>query len=566
MKRFSQYILASCLALSALGLTGCADETVPTSGATKEEAESSVSAMVNGISAYLNNYDSSWSRSRHWAWAYGSMMVIRDIQSGDRVHTDANYDQYYYFGRNLYMSQNYVFMQYVWYYYYGLVNAANNVIGLVDESTADDAAKGSLGAAYAFRALAYLDLARSYEYLPTANTSPITDAGNDVSGLTVPIVTEKTDEAAARNNPRAPRDSMFAFILSDLDKAEQYIGNLTDRNGGQNPDLACVYGLKARLYMWVENYAKAKEYARLAIDNTKITPMSESDCLSPLTGFNDISKWMWGASQNSENGLVQTGIVNWASWSTNQTYFGYTGLSGSACPTVMINRNIYDAIANTDFRKAEFVPADLEEPVAPEEGAEDYDEAYAQYVEDSIQYVSGLALAERVQYIPGTEDDCKALGPYTALKFRPAQGNTAVYTTACATSYPLMRVEEMYLIEAEAAAHLNVAEGRQLINSFMQTYRDESYNCTYDDQEALVYEIVLQKRIELWGEGQSFFDIKRLNLSVTKNYPGTNVPDVYKQNTDGRPAWMNYCIVVRESNSNAALDGWNNPDPSGKES
>ena len=74
--------------------------------------------------------------------------------------------------------------------------------------------------------------------------------------------------------------------------------------------------------------------------------------------------------------------------------------------------------------------------------------------------------------------------------------------------------------------------------------------------------IVYQKRIELWGEGQSFFDIKRLNMSVTRGYEGTNFGDATRFNTNGRPAWMNLTIVRLEEDNNPALKGWNNPDPS----
>lgn len=553
MKIFNKYIFGSYLVASSVLLSGCIDETVPTNGATEEQAkEASTANAVSGVAAYLNRYASGWSGSYHWAWAYGSLMTIRDIQSGDRVHTDADYDQYYYFGRNLYMSKRYVFMQYPWNYYTSLIKETNNVIGLVDEATASDANKGYLGAGYAFRAMAYLDFARCYEYLPTANTTPITDEGNDVSGLTVPIVTETTTEEESRNNPRVSHEKMAEFIENDLNKAEELIVNIEDTNNGAYPTLACVYGLKARLYMWNEDYAKAKQYARLAIDNAGISPMSEDDCLDPTLGFNTINKWMWGASQNSENGLVQTGIVNWASWATNQTQFGYTGVSGQACPTVMINRHLYDRISNTDFRKLEFLGV---EPVKPSEPDADL-----------TQYITDSTLWAGVRYISAIEADCKSLNTYAAFKFRPAQGNTSNYTTACSTSYPLMRVEEMYFIEAEAAAHLNPSEGIELITNFMKTYRDPEYKCTVTDKDDVVEEIVFQKRIELWGEGQSFFDIKRLNYSVTKSYTGTNVPDVYQQNTNGRPAWMNYCIVQTEENNNAAVRGWNNPDPSGKES
>lgn len=127
-----------------------------------------------------------------------------------------------------------------------------------------------------------------------------------------------------------------------------------------------------------------------------------------------------------------------------------------------------------------------------------------------------------------------------------------------ASAFPVMRIEEMYLIEAEAAAHLSAADGKQLLETFMKTYRDPQYVCSNSD---VVEEVVFQKRIELWGEGLSFYDIKRLNMSVTRGYPDTNFFDTARLNTNGRPAWMNLNIVRQESDNNEALVGFGNPDP-----
>ena len=78
-----------------------------------------------------------------------------------------------------------------------------------------------------------------------------------------------------------------------------------------------------------------------------------------------------------------------------------------------------------------------------------------------------------------------------------------------------------------------------------------------------MYEIVFQKRVELWGEGLSFFDIKRLNYPVTRGYAGTNHIEEARFNTTTRPAWMNYVIVRTEEDGNAGVRGYNNPDPTG---
>ena len=87
------------------------------------------------------------------------------------------------------------------------------------------------------------------------------DAGNDVTNLTVPIVTEKTTEEESYNNPRVTREKMAEFILSDLQAAEENIVYLTESSRAL-PHLDAVYGLMARYYMWLEDYPNAKTYAR----------------------------------------------------------------------------------------------------------------------------------------------------------------------------------------------------------------------------------------------------------------------------------------------------------------
>ena len=41
-------------------------------------------------------------------------------------------------------------------------------------------------------------------------------------------------------------------------------------------------------------------------------------------------------------------------------------------------------------------------------------------------------------------------------------------------------------------------------------------------KRTLINEILLQKRIELWGEGCAWFDMKRLGVALERNYIGSN--------------------------------------------
>ncbi|MCH5311668.1 MAG: RagB/SusD family nutrient uptake outer membrane protein [Prevotella sp.] len=528
MKKLNKKIFT--LGMAAVGLTtlnSCIEETEPTSVATStqiSQSSSATEALVMAQPAYFNHL---WSDERHYSFGYGAMMHIRDIFASDITKNTTSYNQWNYWLQNQYQGDGYIFGQFIWNYYYGFVLAANNVIGNIDPETATTEQLGYLGTGYAFRAMLYLDMARMYEFLPNDGTSAVNANGNDVTGLTVPIVKAEMTQDEARNNPRANRKDMMTFIETDLDKAEEYIVNLTNTNGKTLPDLACVYGLKARLYMWVEDYAKAQDYARKAINAANVDPMTQEQCLNTTTGFNVTDPWMWGAQQTTEDDVVQTGIINWTSHVSSESTFGYCGVGTGLYNVADVN--FYNRISDTDFRKLEFK--------AP----------------------SSSPLSNQVSYVNRAY---AANYPDLAMvKFRPGSGDADDYMTGSSTAYPIMRVEEMYFIEAEAAAHQNDTQGQQLVNAFMSQYRDSKYNTTKTG-EALIEEIVFQKRVELVGEGQAFFDIKRLNYPVTRGYEGTNFVATARFNTTTRPAWMNLVMVRTEKNNNPAVDGWNNPDPS----
>ena len=537
MKLLNKYICGLGFGALMLTATSCVDETEPTKFANQSQVNASsaaTEALAYAMPMYFNNVDEDILDTYNWhgAFGYGSMAIIRDMQTNDRSIGPKYNGHYLWAAADKSMDYDNIRMKYIWSYYYGFVLTANKVLQAIDIKNCDDNQKGYYGTALAFRAMLYLDLARTYEFLPNDAINGKNDKGNDVTNLTVPIVSEATSEEDARNNPRATREEMFKFILSDLDKAEEYI-KFSPFNGDQTfPHLDCVYGLKARLYMWVEDYANAAKYARLAIDeaaNSGVDLMTEEECLNTKTGFNDISKWMWGTQMTSEDRAVTTGIVNWTSWMTNEQTFGYAGV-GATC---MIDAKLYSKISDTDFRKLEFVG-----PNGPVEGQ---------------KFCSTAAYANY-----GICDFSALLDPYSSIKFRPNEGEADDYKTACATAIPVMRVEEMYLIEAEATAHTDAAKGKELLTAFMKT-RDPQYSFAGTSTQDVVDECFLQKRIELFGEGQIFFDYKRLNKPVDRTYENNNWPTTAQLKTTTRPAWMNWPISINEVNNNAAVRDYNNP-------
>lgn len=538
MNKIYKSLLAAAVILPAAALTGCIEETFPTGAVVSqgqvEEVPTSADSYAQGMPAYMNVVGILPGDLRHTDFGYPAIMYIRDTMTGDKPVISDGYDHFNYWRDNTLQGPEYIFSQFTWWYFYKLIQTTNLTIGVIDKATEDKHLQALLGQAYAYRAMAYLDAARMYEYLPTDGTSAVNSSGNNVTGLTVSIVTDDINEELARNNPRVPHAEMFDFIMEDLTKAEQLI-TAEARSSKVMPDLGCVYGLMARAYMWNLDYPKAREYARKAIDASGCTPLTPDEWTDTTTGFNDLSShaWMWGMQFVAEDNAVRTGIVNYTSWASNEYTAGYA----AAGPYQMIDANLYNSISNDDCRKLCFVAPKGH----PLEGKEKW------INKNNMMTAEGVKIN---------------LPAYSSLKIRPGQGNMTDNQVACAVGVPIMRVEEMYFIEAESAAHSNPAEGKQLMESFIKQYRCPTFSILGSTEDQVVNEIITQKRIEFFLEGINFFDVKRLDMPVTRNYAGTNFYASCAFNTKGRPAWMNLCIVRQEENGNPAYKGWNNPDPS----
>lgn len=449
-------------------------------------------------------------------YGYGSVMHMRDLMTEDMTAISSGYNWYSACQEAVYQP-NYAYPFIPCFFYLESIIQCNDVIKAIPTNAATDAEKAVLAEVLTTRAMLYLDFARMYEFLPNERATGVTEKGINVKGLTVPIVDENTqDFGNGYYVPRASKADMVAFIRRDLDRAEVLMPLVTGTSH-EVPHMDALYGLRARLALWNGDYADAATYATRAIELTATKPMTTEQLLSTTKGFNDISCWMWGVQQTEERN-TNGSISNFTSWLSPEYDDGYASLVPP-----MVGRSFYEKINYADPRKLWFI--------AP----------------------TGSPLYNQIPLINASA----TFEPYTAVKFRPAEGKTT--GEGCFTAYPLMRVEEMYLIRAEATAYPNAAAARQLLTDFMRTYRYDTYKCKATDFNGILQEIILQKRIELWGEGQTFFDVKRLNLSVTRNYEGTNFYEASAFNTIGRPYWMNMQFPANAIDNNPALYGQENP-------
>lgn len=86
--------------------------------------------------------------------------------------------------------------------------------------------------------------------------------------------------------------------------------------------------------------------------------------------------------------------------------------------------------------------------------------------------------------------------------------------------------------------------------------RDPSWNMPSVSAE----DVVLQRRIELWGEGFAYFDLKRLNKGINRKYDGNNHLAGYDIIVPAQDPKWTYQIPLKELQENTHItDADQNP-------
>ena len=596
MKKYHIALAASLM----LGFSSCIDETLPSDYVLDSQisaSESAIQGMVNSIYTTMAGYSNSDGGIE--VISYGSMRAQLEHGTTPMVCTGAN-------GYNTMGNWHYGTIPatgsnrgiYPSYLYYGYINNVNDIIGLINPEEMTDAQKTNLGICYAYRALYYLDLVQIMEFkYPTDPKvqAVFVEPENDLRNLGVPIVTEETTSEQASNNPRATVDEVYDLILSDLAKAEEYLAGFTPSDIIQ-PDVAAVYGLYARVYAnlasRVDKAAKYKDeatywkncydYADRAITASGCTPLTEDQWHDPINGFNNRNSqnsWLWATTISESNqGAISQSFVFAMIFGTETTFSAYGWRVGRS-----LDRRMYEQLSDNDWRKKSWLhPSFFYQSKDQKEGEPylvktdadgnwdfsdnvwanadgSWNDNYNSFNEERYDY----KFSSNPAWIRGriTKGNGFMAWPwlYVNIKFRPHNGVYDNYSVGGATDYPIMRVEEMHYLKAEAALHtqgVDAASG--LLESIVKT-RNSEYTCDAANAEEFMKQYNFQKQVEFWGEGINYFDAKRLELGIHRGYYGTSC-ERYQQalvvegvHLGWTPGWNQ-----AELNANQAIYHYNN--------
>lgn len=280
------------------------------------------------------------------------------------------------------------------------------------------------------------------------------------NGLGVPLVLTNTTEPQARVTVA----EVYTQVNKDLTAAAGLL--TTARPDKSNFNLSVVSGIQASVALTQQEWATAATKAAAA--RAGYTLMSTAAQFADGSASWTNPEWMWGSSQIDDQTEYFTAYLAYISYNFNSTNIRTN--------PKLISRSLYNTMAANDLRRALWV-------VAPTTA-------------NSVTPPGGTRVA------------------YMNQKFKAKSDANSV------GDIPYMRASEMFLIEAEALARNNDETGsKTAFTTFMKT-RVPTYTTSTQTGDAYITEIMNSRRVELWGEGFRFTDLKRLNLPLDRN--GTN--------------------------------------------
>lgn len=513
-------ILSICLAV-ILGLSSCAsswlDQELTGSTLTQEEynkMNNVAVGTVKGLYAQLYMYGNCG--SGHDAFGQKTIDLVSDLTSSDMAMCAEAYGWFVTDAHRQLSSRS----AYYWSYFYGIVMNANAVLRSLDhKASLTTEEKESYAQALSMRAFCYYQIANLYG--PTDNDvsqkSQYGRHGVAADYDLAPIYTQNdtTETGLIKEQPLSTLKQVREFVRKDLADAIE----LFDETGFARTSKLYIDGDVARALQaynflqmaWIMTdedeyntnkcYQEAYNHAMDVIDGGRYSMLKYEDVLT--TGFVNVQdkSWMWGLDVTAEN---YTGLASfWGHVDVHTYSYAFAGAT-KGC-----DQNLYDAITDEDIRKQWFDPTRKNIP------------------DWKFYDLNRGVTADEI------DRDWK---------------NDIVY----------MRIEEMYLIAAEAAYRSgDMARAKSLLSELLA----ERLSITPEEYLANAYggntlmQLYMNWRIELWGEGRSLITWKRFapgGSDYSSKYRGSNH---YTASTEEMKAYdWNYVVYIMP----ASEDKYNN--------
>ncbi len=433
-----------------------------------------------------------------------------------------------------------------WRYAYNLINQANMILDGIDTIEGDrDRLDFIKAQALTIRAHAYVRLLQLYG--PRWQNSQ-----NGEKYVCVMRLHAGTEEL-----PLVTMNDVLNQLYSDLTTAEGLFESCgVKRDHKWEPDASVAYGIHARAAMLKEDWATAQTTANKARQGYPIMTAEEYKA-----GFAEANgEWIWNNAPQLE------GIYYFAHGSLFACNGPYPAVWGNGAGA--INYELYKQIPSGDIRAELFFTPDklVGNSVT---SAQFWNDKTCDPVSMNLNSLNALMMNQLEAFGEKRQPNESWPKPYTNFQSKSSKDVViafgAQYKFWCTedygtNSFPFMRGAEMLLNEAEAAYHNDDTGTALACLAELNAQRNPNYTCNKSG-EALLNEIKLQRRIELWGEGYNFFDLKRWNEPLVRNVwearntRSNNIPQASKLSKDpsDNNGWR-WSVPQSESQYNSKID------------
>ena len=461
MKKIFKYLFIGMFGV--LCLSSCNSdllETQPTdsmSGATFMSDATKALIPLNGI--YRSMYTAGWSTTgnTHQCFGISAYNLMGEVM-GDDFIMGAQGSGWFWFDAAYNVKGRFTSSSWrsydLWMAYYTWIANANYIIAAEEtmEGSTEDVSY-VIGQAYAIRAYSYFMLAQTFARNYNFSNDPC-----------VPIYNEPT-MTTTTGQPRSTVSQVYAQIDSDIDHAIELLAKSPAQRHPSHMSYAVALGIKSRICLVEEKWDAALDAAQKAIAASgKSIQTVDASAFAPNKAnfINSVGQGnvMWGAQIVSDQAGMYASLM---------THMSGTAPYGQRAPK-QISAWLYGKMSATDSRRAWWNPAES-------------------YLQKKFEF-------SNVQTWEG--------------------------------DYVWMRVEEMYLNAAEAACHKgDDATAKQYLMALMSK-RDPNYDTaktgnsihtiTTDETggTSLLEEILIQRRLELWGEDGRIYTIRRLHQGFVR--------------------------------------------------
>ncbi|MCL2417326.1 MAG: RagB/SusD family nutrient uptake outer membrane protein [Bacteroidales bacterium] len=355
-------------------------------------------------------------------------------------------------------------------FFFSIVGQMNMILAYIDDVVATEHQRNMIrGQALAYRSFAYWWLVQLW------GERYVRGQANDAPA--VPLVIERITAP----QPRASVQEIYDQINADLLLAIGYLTNnpVSAALSRSHISANVAHGFKARVALTQQNWDVAAHHARLArVDGDGFRLATAAELLNGLYDHRH-PEFMWAMHQPPDQGPVQASFSGYMSINYAGTFIR-TSLRG-------ITTTLYNGMDPNDIRRDWWV-SDPNDPIY-----------------DIIRTPAPIGNGTRIER-------------YAVRKWR-MNGVWTVPDTRESVDPAFMRISEMYLIEAEAEFEAGREANARAVLTTLMEIRVPGFTTTNTGQ-ALRDEIRTNRRIELWGEGFRWLDLKRHGEGMTRSSVG----------------------------------------------